>query len=141
MNESLAATLQAARSAKRWSIRRLAEESGASTATLLRYLKGHDAVQPRTLDRITTALDLPSAVPVNGQYDEWAIPDRDHPVTAPVTAESPSVVTDGRTVLVLDVPPGFLDGLDDGQLSELKQDALVEILRLARAAKRGAASR
>lgn len=136
-NSDLARALVEARKRKRWSIRKLAEEAGVSTATVVRYEAGAETVQPRTLDRITAALGVASAVPVTGSRSEWTIPAGDDQIAADHPQGSSSVVTDGRSVVVLEIPPGFLDGLSPEALAEIEQDALLEVLRLARAAKRG----
>lgn len=107
-----------------------------STATVLRYLNGHEAVQPKTLDRITSALDLPSAVPVTGSSGEWA-------VNVPTAGDEPGkpqesghVVVDGDVVIALRMPRSFWDRLPEDEQSEIIADATVHLMQLSREAAR-----
>lgn len=134
MNSDIAATLKRARISQGLSIRDLAARAGVSTATVQRVEGGPDELQAKTLRKLTEALGLPNAR--LDESGEWTIPGAPLAVSPHETPESRIVHSDGRTVLVLDVPPGFLDGLDEDALEEVKQDALLEVMRLARAVKR-----
>lgn len=130
-NEALSAALEHARAARGMSVRKLQDETGLSTATIMRYLKAPEAVRPEVLNRITAALGLP-----NARLDEggvWRIPATAGSGGPPDPTESTStVVTDGGVVLTLRVPPGFLEELTVDERAGIEADALLAVMKMAR---------
>ena len=116
------------------SIRAVAEAAGVSTATVQRAEGDADTMRGDTLRKLAEAVGIPRPT-LDPSGVRWVVTEEPH-IAHLDPKESRNVVTEGRNVLVLDVPPGFLDNLDADRLDEIKQDALLEVMRLARAAKR-----
>lgn len=110
------------------SLRELGATAGVAPNTLVAYERG-GPYTPRVLRRLAAALGVKIE---RDSEDFWAVtPIRDHSVT-----ESPTVSGADGTLLTLRVPPGFLDSLTADERAELEADALLEVMRLARAVRR-----
>ncbi len=135
MTTDFGAQLRRARERAGITVRELAAAAGVATGTITRYERG-GPYTTATLLRVADALGVtvdqdPSGVwTVRAQTGESGTPDGAGIDTVSAT------VTDGSTVLTLRVPPGFLEGLGENERREVEADALLEVMRLAREARR-----